>query len=96
MAIYKVSMNKDTETIRTQTKPKCDSEKAIQLQIIITIIIQEVLETTNRLLSLIRHGQHIKLHCCVCIRCRGNVFTELLPNKFRGMYVQTHRPMEGI
>jgi hypothetical protein len=35
---------------------------------------------------LLRHGPHTKRHvhkffyCCVCIRCRGNVFTEPLPS----------------
>jgi hypothetical protein len=33
MANYKASMNKDKETKCKQTKPKCDSEKAIQVQI---------------------------------------------------------------
>jgi hypothetical protein len=33
MAKYKISMNKDKETKFTQTKPNCDSEKAINVQI---------------------------------------------------------------
>jgi hypothetical protein len=33
MANYKVGMNKDKETKCTQTKPKCDCEKTIQVQI---------------------------------------------------------------
>jgi hypothetical protein len=33
MANYKVSMNKDKETKFKQTKTKCNSEKAIQVQI---------------------------------------------------------------
>jgi hypothetical protein len=38
---------------------------------------------------LIRHGPHRKrraqqFYCCVCIRCRGNVFTEPLPGNDRG------------
>jgi cytochrome c oxidase assembly factor CtaG len=37
---------------------------------------------------LIRHGQHRKrcvqkFYCCVCIRCRGNVYTEPLPTNYR-------------
>jgi hypothetical protein len=31
----------------------------------------------------------------VCIRCRGNVFTEPLPNNDRVMYIQTHRIIGG-
>jgi hypothetical protein len=46
---------------------------------------QEVLGLTNRLLSFIRLGPHWKRRvqqffcCCVCIRHRGNVTTQLLP-----------------
>jgi hypothetical protein len=47
MANYKVSTNKDKETKCTQTKPKCDSEKAIQVQIhrykIIIIILTAII-----------------------------------------------------
>jgi hypothetical protein len=45
---------------------------------------------------LIRHGQHRKhrvqqfIYCCVCIRCRGKVFTEPLPSNNRGL-TQTAR-----
>jgi hypothetical protein len=45
----------------------------------ISLFQQEVLGRTNRRLSLIRHGPHIKrrvqqfFYCCVCIRYRGNV-----------------------
>jgi hypothetical protein len=53
---------------------------------------QEVLERINRLLSLIRHGPHWKrrvqqfFYCCVCIRYHGNVSTEPLPSKDRGIF----------
>jgi hypothetical protein len=53
------------------------------------------------LLSLIRHGPHRKrrvqqfFYCCICILCRGNVFTEPLPSKSRGN-IQTNRLMGGI
>jgi hypothetical protein len=46
---------------------------------------QEVLRWTNS----IRHGPHRKRHvkqlfyCCACIRCGGNVFTELFPSNDR-------------
>jgi hypothetical protein len=55
---------------------------------------QEVLERTNRLLSLIRHGPHWKrrvqqfLYCCVCIRYRGNLSTEPLPSNYRGIFTE--------
>jgi hypothetical protein len=55
---------------------------------------QEVLERTNRLLSLIRHGPHWKRHVqqffhrCVCIRYRGNVSTEPMPSTDRGIYIE--------
>jgi hypothetical protein len=40
-----------------------------------------------------RHAQHL-LYCCVCIHCRGKVFTELLPsNDYEG---ETHRLMGEI
>jgi hypothetical protein len=48
---------------------------------------------------LIRHGPHRKrcvqqfFYCCMCIRCRGNVFTEPLPSK---IYIQTPRLIGGI
>jgi hypothetical protein len=35
-------------------------------------------------------------YCSVCIRGRGNVFTEPLPSNDRGIYIQTHRLMTGI
>jgi hypothetical protein len=43
---------------------------------------------------LTQRGQHRKRRvqklycCCVCIRCRGNVFTETLPSNDRGTHVQ--------
>jgi hypothetical protein len=39
MANYKMSMNKNKETKFTKTVPKCDSEKAIEVQIHQYIII---------------------------------------------------------
>jgi hypothetical protein len=53
---------------------------------------QGVLRRTNRLLSLIRHGPHLKrrvlqfFYCCVCIRYRGNVSTEPLPSNDRVIF----------
>jgi hypothetical protein len=44
---------------------------------------------------LIRHVQHSKrrvqqfCYCCVCIRCRGKVFTEPLLSNDRGIHIQT-------
>jgi hypothetical protein len=55
---------------------------------------QEVLGRTNRLLSMIRHGQHWKrrirqsFYCCVCIRYHGNVSTEPLPSNDRGIFTE--------
>jgi hypothetical protein len=55
---------------------------------------QEVLWRTNRLLSLIRHGQHWKrrvqqfFYRRVWIRYRGNVSTEPLPSKDRGIFTE--------
>jgi hypothetical protein len=50
---------------------------------------------------LIRPGPHRKRHIqkffyCVCIRCRGNVFTEQLPGNDRGIHIKTHRLIGGI
>jgi hypothetical protein len=51
---------------------------------------QEVLGRTNRLLSLIKHRPHRRrrvtqfFYCGVCVRCRGNVFTKLLPSNNMG------------
>jgi hypothetical protein len=48
--------------------------------------------------SLLRHVQHRKRHVqqsfywCLCIRCRGNVFTNPLPSNDRGI----HRLWEGF
>jgi hypothetical protein len=50
----------------------------------------------------IRHGPHRKrrvkqfFYCCMCICCRGNIFTEPLPSNERGLHIQTHRLMGGI
>jgi hypothetical protein len=54
---------------------------------------QGVLERTNRLLSLIRHGSHLKQRVqrffyYVCIPYRGNVSTEPLPSKDRGIFTE--------
>jgi hypothetical protein len=55
--------------------------------------IKQVLGRTNRLLSLIWHRPHRKwrvqqfFYCCVCIRCRGNIFTEPLPSNDRGIHI---------
>jgi hypothetical protein len=52
---------------------------------------QEVLGTTNCLISLIRHGPHWKLrvqkffYCCICIRYHSHVSTKLLPSNNRGI-----------
>jgi hypothetical protein len=50
--------------------------------------------------DLIRHGPHKKRRvqqfcCCVCIRCRGNVFTDPLPSNNTGIHIQTHWLMGG-
>jgi hypothetical protein len=56
---------------------------------------QEDLGRTNRLLFLIRHGQHWKrriqqfFYCFVCIRYRGNVSTEPLPSNDRGIFTES-------
>jgi hypothetical protein len=48
----------------------------------------------------IRHKPHrggrVQIFCyfCLCIRCRGNVFTEPLPNNDKGN-AQTHRPSQA-
>jgi hypothetical protein len=33
---------------------------------------------------------------CMCIRWRGNVFTESLPSNDKGIHIQTHRLTGGI
>jgi hypothetical protein len=51
---------------------------------------------------MIRHGPHRKrrvqqfLYCCVCICCRGDVFTEPSPSNDRRIHIQTHRLMGRI
>jgi hypothetical protein len=56
----------------------------------------------NRLLSLILHGPHLKrriqkfFYCCVCIRYRGNVSTEPLPNNDRGIFTEPSRCLSTI
>jgi hypothetical protein len=63
---------------------------------IIGILKQEVLERTNRLLSLIRHRPHWKrrvqqfFYCCASIHYRNNVSTEPLPSNDRGGFTDTH------
>jgi hypothetical protein len=55
---------------------------------------QDVLRRINRLPSFIRHGPHRKrrfqqfFYCCVCIRYRGNVYTEPLPSKDKGIFTE--------
>jgi hypothetical protein len=49
---------------------------------------------TNRLLSLIRYGPHLRRRVqqfffrCVCIRCRSNVSTEPLPSNDKGIFTK--------
>jgi hypothetical protein len=56
---------------------------------------KEVLEGTNRLLSLIRHGPYTKgriqkLFChYLCIHCRGSICTELLPSNEKRLHIDT-------
>jgi hypothetical protein len=44
---------------------------------------------------LTRHGPHRKrrvqqfVYCCVCIRCRGNVFTEPMTGNDKGIHIHT-------
>jgi hypothetical protein len=63
---------------------------------------QGVLGRTDRLFSFIRHGPHRKrrvqkfFHCCTCIRCHCNVFTQPLPGNDRRIHIETHRLMGGI
>jgi hypothetical protein len=51
---------------------------------------------------MIRRGPHIKwrvqrfFYSCLCIHCRGNVFTEPLPSNDKGINIHTHRLMGGI
>jgi hypothetical protein len=55
---------------------------------------QEVLGRTNRLLSFIRHGPHLKrriqqfLYYCVCIRYRGNFSSDPMPSNDRGNFTE--------
>jgi hypothetical protein len=56
-------------------------------------ILKKVLGRTNRLLSFIRHGPHWKRRVqqffwCVCIRYRGNVYTETLPSNDRVIFTE--------
>jgi hypothetical protein len=66
------------------------------------IILQEVLGRTTRLLSLTRHRPHWKrrvqqfFYCCRCIRYRGNVSTEPLPIKDRGIFTEPSRYLATI
>jgi hypothetical protein len=48
---------------------------------------------------LIGQGSHRKrrvFYCCVCIRCRENVFTETLPSNDRGTHIQIHTDSKVI
>jgi hypothetical protein len=53
---------------------------------------------TNRLLSLIRRGPHLKrrvqqcFYCCLCIRYRGNVSTQPVPSNDKGIFTE---PLSG-
>jgi hypothetical protein len=60
------------------------------------IIKQEVLGRMNLLLSFDTKWTAWFLCCCMCIRFHGNVFTESWPSNRRGIYMQTHRLMEGF
>jgi hypothetical protein len=48
------------------------------------------------------HGPHRKwrlqqfFYCCVCIRCRDNIFTEPLSSNDSRIHIQTHKLMGGI
>jgi hypothetical protein len=53
--------------------------------------IQEVLGRTNRLLSFNKTRIAYKTTPPTILRCRGKVFTELLPSNDRGVHRQTHR-----
>jgi hypothetical protein len=67
----------------TVSRPRRPQLKARRNTLIYNIK-QEVLGRTNRLLSLIRHNQ--QFFYCMCICCRGNVFTERLPsNDYRAV-----------
>jgi hypothetical protein len=56
---------------------------------------------SNRILSIHTQGPHRKrcvqkfFYCCVCIRCRGNVFTKPLSSNVRGLHTQTRRLTGG-
>jgi hypothetical protein len=55
---------------------------------------EDVMQKTNRLLSLIQHGPHWKrrveqfFYRCVCIRYRGNVSTEPLPSNDKKIFTE--------
>jgi hypothetical protein len=55
------------------------------------------LRITNHVPPYVRHGPHRKYHfqqffyCCVCIRCRTNMFTETLPRNVGGRQIHTVR-----
>jgi hypothetical protein len=57
------------------------------------IKLQDVLERTTRLLSFDMTRTAWKTTPQTLLRCRGNVFTLLLPNNDRGRHRQTHRHM---
>jgi hypothetical protein len=54
-----------------------------------------IIGTFGKNFPLVRHEPHIKrrvqqyFYCCVCIRCRGNVFTEPLPSSDKGIHMHT-------
>jgi hypothetical protein len=66
------------------------------------LFLKNFLGRTNCLLSLTRHEPHIKrqveefFYCCVCIRCRINVFAEPLHSNDRRIHTYTHILIGGI
>jgi hypothetical protein len=63
---------------------------------------QDILVRTNRLFSLIRQGIHWKwrvqqfFYCCVCIRYRGNISTELRTSNDTGIFTEASRCLATI
>jgi hypothetical protein len=91
---YALGANTMLYSLRYRFKINRDSIRHLfcyRLKLTVYIKQQEVLGSTNRLLSLTRHGPHWKrrvqqfLYCCLGIRYRGNVSTELLPSNDTGL-----------
>jgi hypothetical protein len=64
--------------------------------VITVILIEQFWEELAVYLPLIQNTRHRKrsaqfFYCCVCIRCRRNMFTKLLPSNDGGIYIQTHK-----